>query len=762
MDAGFKLRSSLASQESETRALEKEIDGNKLSESLSKIKRASAIITTFTLTALGATNIFNNIVDAAPFTSYYYTIPTVKRDEIKVKKNDVVIGGKKFKLFKGKLHYFPEGTEKRPFATQEIGVLNKDYGAPSEGLTAINVTLMGTANTIWRMNTANYANYLQNNVADYKGLGYYCFQVGVPLPFQKTQYNLGEGLFYLETPKKVTYKEFLSDINTLYKITKNNAEFFGDSDKQFIKQFIYDNNYIHGMINPRSHIRTNLSYIGGKTARYFLAGAYTNVNLPGLKVIKFSKDEKNHIRGLFKLYCGVPLKKQINYIPGYGDGTSSFPFKVTNKNLKWRGPGYYYFKDANGSFRYSQFMIFNKVYSKSYLKKIHSILYSKVNQKRLLNIDNFIYSGVKIKGKLFFYAQTPIHLRDRISVGMYQDGSIERPYLFQKFFKKGRYLMMGAFITPVINSKKDYEKIYTLLKNSKRAKTIIKWIGPDSFFTVPPNIIMDYKNTYMLNLPNNTQWEKIANRNRKEMYQGEIRLVPVKVRKHNSEDIFLDPPIYKNVKKNQNESSDNTQKQDPKTNNVNQVIGVYKQDPIFYKKINDIEFDTTNDNKYAYQRTGTKDNPFLSNEGPRGIGYYQISGTDFMTPIPVDGTQLEKWFRALHRREGSEFDLSKSLYTEQEKPIEKNINGYTVYEYKKQYTENFGTVTEPYFFNRYAAPNFVAGTPSYFLLMYKGNKYVNVKPIESIEGLEKFYNQITGKSLAARFKTRDKIYNFKE
>ncbi|MGC8479108.1 MAG: hypothetical protein ACP5M9_00350 [Candidatus Micrarchaeia archaeon] len=702
------------------------------SEFLSKIKRTSTIVATFAAFSLGAPNILNSKADAAPFISYYYVIPTLKRDELKVKGDDVTIGGREFKLFKKNLHYFPKGTEKRPFAVQQLGVLNKKYGSSSEGLTGINVTLIGVAQTIWRMDAANYADYLQNNATNYKGLGYYCFQVGVSLPFRRTWYNLGEGVLYLETPKPVTYKEFLTDANTLYKLTKNTAEFYGDSNKEFVKQFIYQTDYTFAGINPRAPLESYFSYVKGRTTKYFLAGAYTKVNLPGLKITKFVEYKNNDIRGLFRVYNGVLLKITKNYIPGYGDGTRSFPFKITKDNLKWRGPGYYYFQNINGAGKNLKLMTASKVDSKSYLKDIYNRVYAEIRHK------NFIYSALRIKGKLFFYAQYSIGM-NRTPIRVYQNGGLEHPYLFLKFFKKGRYFMMGSFITPIINSKKEFNEIHKLLQNSKRAKIISNWDNELNFVTIFPNVITEYKEYHRAFL---TRMPAMALEQQKNMLEEQIRFVPVRSRKSTSEGSELIS-------------------EDPKTNSTIKNIGFYKQDPVFYKKINGVEFDKTKDVKYAYERTGTKNNPFLSNEGPRGIGYYQISGTNYMTPMPVDGTQLDKWFKALHRKEGSDFNLSKSLYFDGGKPIEKRINGYEVYEYKKPYTENFGTVTEPYFFNKNRASDFVVGTPSYFLLRYKGKSYVNVNQIKSVEELEEFYNKITGKKLAVDFKTRKNEYYLK-
>ncbi|MEM0201292.1 MAG: hypothetical protein QXD23_02700, partial [Candidatus Micrarchaeaceae archaeon] len=382
-------------------------ESNTISEILKKLNRTIKTFAIVTLGTLAVSNISNDYSYGAAFQKYFYVLPTLTRKDIKVKENSIYVDGKKFKLFEKNIYYYPNGTRNKPFTIQQKGIINREYGDPSDGIADINFMLMQQVKADWKENSPNYSANLDSSIAKYKGLGYYCFQVGISLPYTNTKYNSGEKILYFETPKPVNYKEFLVDINVLYKINKTNAQFYGDSNKVFVKRFIQDEDYLHGLMYGTG---VGYSKVGNLNYRYFIFGKYTYVELPEVKIIKFSDKNKFSdvplfkIKNLLTVYKEVPLAYQIHYIPGYGDGTKSFPFKM-NSSSTWRGPGYYYFPGIKGAF-IPRFRTLNKVYNEKYLKKIYNKVYSKDYSKNLMSYKNMIYSGVMIKGKMFFYSES--------------------------------------------------------------------------------------------------------------------------------------------------------------------------------------------------------------------------------------------------------------------------------------------------------------------------------------------------------------------
>ncbi len=771
MDAGFKLRSSLASQESETRAQAQKKEHSMLSESLSKAKRSVATFATIALTSLAVTNNSNNYTYGSAFQGYYYVIPTLTTNDIEVKNNKnhndkkIYIDGKEFILFDRRSYYKPGGTKNRPFSEQQIGIGNKEYGTPSDGLADMTMMLKGKVNDIWKMDSRGQTLTLDKSVANYKGLGYYCFQVGINVPYQSTENGSGEEIIYLETPKPATYKKFLYDVNLLYKLNKNNAQFYGTTNQEFVREFMEYEGYLKTDATYSNFIGEK--YSKSRNVVYSLFGNEVNVKLPKLQILKFSKDyrfkllNEPNFEGAFNLYRGVPLKYVKYFVPGYGDGSKTTPFKVTYPEIKWRGSGYYFFPKIYGGLGLETMY---KVYSKSYLKAIAKRVCTLDNDQSIPG-DNLMYYGVSINGKMFFYGQQLLTLinkpdknvkNNKLSKyhGMYQDGSIEHPYLSLKFTKKGRYFIINC-ITPVIKSEKQYKEISSMLKRSQRIKDIIK-DNDSEFSTIPSNILFNSLLYYHM-LQNREIRAKVESA--KQTYIMQTRLMPVvHIKKPINNYILLENP---NDKKTQDIKNNEVDKKTYQNIKINGEDIQSQNKNIKIKDISGTKFYLTTDKKYANERTGSEDNPFLSNEGPRGKGYYQIAGTDFMTSVPINGKDLGKWLGALHRKEDQYFDVSKSFNMDGNKIHKEYINKFEVFEYKKPYTENFGTLTEPYFLNESGARNFVVGTPSYFLIKYSGKQYVNSKRIKTMKELREFYNKITGKVLNKNFVTKNEGYAFR-
>ena len=701
-----------------------------------------------------------------------YIIPTLTPGEIKYKGNQIYIDGIEFLScnISPNASFKSNGSLYKPYVKVPYEVKIPTQLSGMVLTQELPTQISNIVKTDWSM-----GEILETEKGDnpfplvlYDGKGHYVFKVaiktlgeqfkslGKTLEIQPTS-GTGEKVIYVETPNKITYKEFLTDINTLYKFNKNTAAFFGDNNSEFIKKFLKIEDVAHLFL----HLETNVQrVVPGNTFTYNLLGESISVEFPkGFEYKLMSPNEwlKNLIpagisfNDMFCIYRGEEFKYQkVNYVPGYGDGTKEFPFQIFKNRPVWSGKGYYAFADiasfpAPRSFESMPQIhletvkeITNKNELKNLYKKVYEngSVYQNPNSK-----GNFEFYGVNIgKYKFIFGGKANILRLNPFTNLVYQDGSMVHPYINNKFTKKGHYKINGV-ITPIVKSESDYNKFMQIISTNQFLKTFSIDVLSPNYGTgisnvVEPSNIAQLQEKQIQNLANRTHGQVVYDKYGR----------PIAIEGKNFQMSINEPPIPKMITK-------------EKAQTMN-----YKFYEKYDKIINGVKFDVVNnDNKTANERTGTINNPFLANEGPRGVAYYQIGGTNLMTPIPVDGFKLKPWFDALNRKPGSNFVVSQLPYGNGATSYKEKIGNYEVYHYNKDYTYDFGTITQPYVLNKQGSPNFTEGTPSFFRVKGSDGKYyVNAKPISTIKGIEEFYSALTNEKLGPKFHTEGKTYDIIE
>ena len=675
-----------------------------------------------------------------------YIIPTLEPEEIQYKGNKVYVDGIEFLKcnISPNTKFTSNGSLYKPYVKKPLEIT---ISAPVTQMFITQFLPQEVSNIVeanWNLGPINEAGGNPNALASYDGKGHYVFKVATPILGLQSLGTSGENIFYLETPNNVTYKQFLTDLNTLYKFNKTSAYFYGDNNLQFINEFIKRNDEAHHFLQPLKNVGRT---VHGITLMYTVLGELIAVKLPNKFIHKLITPEqllKNYIpegvsfNDMFCIYRGEEFKYQeINYVPGFGDGTKEFPFQINKNRPIWSGRGYYAFTDINSfpmpkSFEITPLihaMTTKEISNRDELKLLYEKVYGNGSIYQNSNSkENFEVYGVTIgKYKFIFGGRTNVLGINNFITRGYQDGSILHPYINNKFTKKGHYKINGV-ITPVVNSNMEYNKFMQIISTNQFLKTfsaelfspnygieITNGSGPSSMAQIEEKNIQD-----------------LANRSHGHIIYDKYGR-PIAIVSKTSQISINEPPIPN--------------------------ITTRKKVSSYDKIINGVKFDIINDDKNADERTGTIENPFLANEGPRGTAYYQIGGTDLMTPLPVDGFKLEPWFAALNRKLGSNFVVSQLPHGDGATVYKEKVDDYEVYRYNREYTDNFGTITQPYTLNKHGSPNFTEGTPSFFRVKGSdGLYYVNVMPISTVNELEKFYNALTNEKLGPKFHTRGKTF----
>lgn len=682
-----------------------------------------------------------------------YIIPTLDPKEIEEKGNNIYVGGIKFLrcTINPNANFKSNGSLDRPYLKTPLKVT---IPTPVTQMFATHTLPEEISNIVkadWNLGPIKEAGGNPNALASYDGVGHYVFKVA-----EQTLGVLNSGtdekIFYLETPNSIKYKNFLTDLNTLYKFNKTSAVFLGDSNTEFIKEFLKRDDQAHHLLQ----LQTNVGRVVlGTSVVYNVLGEQITVTLPNEfvhKLISPNQWLKNYIpKGIsfddmFCIYKGEEFKYQrINYVPGYGDGTKEFPFQINKNRPIWSGTGYYAFTDVNPfpmprSFEIMpivHIMSMDRLSNKKELKNMYRKVYKNIlTGHNSDSKENFEFYGVMIDNYKFIYGgRANIQGSGKFSTINYQDGSILHPYINDKFTKKGHYKIKGV-VTPIVNSNAQYNKFMNIISTNAFLRTFsLELLSPNYAIGMTngdaPSTISKLKNQQVQSMAHRMHGRIIYDK-----YGRPIAIIS----KYAQISIF-EPPISNTIPRKNTKISDNT------------------QDKQYDKIINGVKFDIVNDNKDADERTGTFKNPFLANEGPRGVAYYQIGGTNLMTPIPVDGFKLKPWFNALDKKEGGNFIVSKLPYENGATVYEEKIGTYEVYRYNRAYTYDFGTITQPYILDRNGAFNFTQGTPSFFRIKGPDERYyVNAKPISTVKGIEAFYSAITKEKLSPTFHTKGKIY----
>ena len=683
-----------------------------------------------------------------------YIIPTLEPEEIKYKGNEVYVDGIEFLQcnISPNTKFTSNGSLYKPYVKKPLEVT---ISTPITQMFITQFLPQEVSNIVkanWNLGPIKEAGGNPNALASYDGKGHYVFKVATPTLGLQSLGSSGENVFYLETPNSITYKQFLTDLNTLYKFNKTSAVFYGDNNKEFIKEFLKRDDEAHHILQ----LRTNIGrVVQGITMTYNVLGEPIVVNLPNEFIHKLSTPEqvlKSYIpegvsfNDMFCIYRGEEFKYQkVNYVPGFGDGTKEFPFQINKNRPIWSGRGYYAFTDINSfpmprSFESTSIIhamstkeISNKDELKLLYKKIYEngSVYQNPNSK-----ENAIFYGVTIgKYKFIYGGRTNVLGINNLTTRNYQDGSILHPYINNKFTKKGHYKINGV-ITPVVNSNMEYNKLMQIISTNQFLKTfstelLSRNYGIGINNSSKPSNMAQLKEKQLQDLASRVQGRLVYDKYGR----------PIAIVSKDAQISIFEPPIPKVTTK-------------EKAQALN-----YEFYEKYDKIINGVKFDLINNDKNANERTGTIKNPFLANEGPRGIAYYQIGGTNLMTPIPVDGFKLGPWFAALNRKLGSNFVVSQLPYGDGATVYKEKVGNYEVYRYNKEYTDNFGTITQPYTLNKHGSPNFTEGTPSFFRVKGSdGLYYVNAMPISTVNELEKFYSALTNKKLGPKFHTRGKTF----
>ena len=432
-------------------------------------------------------------------------------------------------------------------------------------------------------------------------------------------------------------------------------------------------------------------------------------------------------KNTFQVINNCKFIYQLNTCPGMGDGTKEFPFDISKKNVMWRGRGYYAFEQETTYTPRGKLMNTRGLWSPESKEIIKSL--------EELNKYYFAVYGIPLKGfstpesesGIRYFAKN-IDGKDFILKVIFTGdihnkkivaGDIEQPFTGEYKFK-GRY-MIGGIITPIANSQGEYEEYRRIISSGLG-------LLPKGRVLIPINMpktqlsYWGYKN--MTKLTPQQALELIHETNH----------APPSV-------IYNENPILQGMRR---DSSTAPRKE-------------YK----FNKIINGKKFDFVHLG-YNVIRNGSFERPFIAQQGPRGIGYYQIYGTDLMTAEPIDGIKIPAYLKALGKAIGTNFNFTEYNNVFGATYNTTSMNGYLVRKYYGNKTFGFGTVTQPYLLFKNRVFGFQEGVPSFFIIgdLNKTN-YENLNPISNIEELDRFYFAVTGKHLSNTFRIGSKIYNLK-
>ena len=418
---------------------------------------------------------------------------------------------------------------------------------------------------------------------------------------------------------------------------------------------------------------------------------------------------------------------QLNTCPGMGDGTKEFPFEISRKNVIWRGEGHYAFEQKITYTPRGKLMNANGLWSPESKDIIKSL--------EELNKHYFAVYGTHIKGfkapenrsGIRYFAkdieQKEFILNVIFTENMHNKkivaGDIEQPFTGE-YRLKGRYVI-GGIITPVADSLKEYEE-YRKIISSYSA------LLPKGRILIPVNM-------------SKTQLSYWG-------YKNMTKLTPQQALKLIHETNHAPPSVIYN---------ENPVLQGIRRDSSMAPIKEYKFDKIINgKKFNFVHLG------YGIVRDGSFKKPFIAQQGPRGIGYYQIYGTDLMTAKPINGMEIPTYLKALGKTVGTNFNLTEYKNVFGAKYNTTSINGYLVREYYGSKTFGFGTITQPYLLFKDRVFGFQEGVPSFFIVgnLNKTN-YENLNPINNVEELNKFYFAVTGKHLSNTFRVGSKVYILK-
>ena len=650
--------------------------------------------------------------------------------------NAIYVNGEKFNSINAPKNENGNGTKNAPYIKfSPLRVAINNVNNPQE-VYVINSNMLSNIKSLYRDGPILFSYNGRGAIGSYDGLGYYAFQIAIDLSGVAQAFGnnspLAEKVFWIETPTKCTYRHFIRDLNAIYNFTKNSPMFYGMNNSEFINACIHSNDYLHHY-RFIQYLPKNC-YTREYTIPFDFFGHITNMRFsrevyhPLIEIQNFPK------KNMYCIYRGINLIYVRNYTPSMGDGTKESPFVITKNSPRYYDAGYYSFNDI---------MVYGGVHieypsiikSKKELRNIYKEIYpsKELRLKKPESNINKIFYCIKVGGYSFIYNQSLLFNNLwKIRSLLYQDGTIGHPYLSFEFIKPGHY-NLNNIITPLAKSEKEYLKFKDIIKKNKFLDLIYSGEpNPYSYYTsqIPGTI----SGVLLKSIE-----EEAKSIHGKIVYGKHAIYVESK-----KGVISYNLPGYPNVMSKQEAAMLNK-----KLDNNNPIL--FNNSNVPTKIINGVSFYLIHNTNSPRVRDGSQDNPFIAQRGPVGVTpfFYQFSGTDFETSLPINGLKMQKFFRALNI----------PMHIVSTSNIEK-INGFLVYKRKSGETFDFGTLYQPEPINKHYMYKFENGIPACFIVKSPLNKqwYVNLKPIDSIHKLNEFYHAITGSNLGPILFTHDRKY----